>query len=103
MTASEQQLKMYSYSKAARLMNIGRDTLKKLIAQGLIGTVRIGKRNKITHAELIRFQTEKTVRSETITNKPTESRELWEQFFGRKKDISKQIDSKSLLDKIIRS
>ena len=47
--------KLFSISRAAKILGIGRDTLKKLIREGRIKSIRIGKRIKIPAIELFRF------------------------------------------------
>jgi excisionase family DNA binding protein len=48
-------LGLYSIHRASRLLNIGRDTLLSLIADGAIATVKIYDRQKISRQELTRF------------------------------------------------
>jgi excisionase family DNA binding protein len=54
-TQSLSSLKLLSISKAASLLGIGKDTLHQLIADGKIGTLQIGKGDKIPVRELERF------------------------------------------------
>ena len=51
----ETSIGLYSLSKAATLLKIGRDTLLTLIENGEIATVRVLGRLKISLAELLRF------------------------------------------------
>jgi excisionase family DNA binding protein len=51
----ETSVKLYSLSRAATLLGIGRDTLLTLIGNGEIATVRVVGRLKISLAELLRF------------------------------------------------
>jgi excisionase family DNA binding protein len=46
---------LYSYSKAAKKMNISYNTLLKLIENGKIAVVKIGNTTKIPHSEIERF------------------------------------------------
>ena len=59
------QLKFYSISAAARALSLGKDAVYKLVADGKLGYVEIGKRKKISYSELVRFQTE-TIKHEPI-------------------------------------
>ena len=51
----ETSIGLYSLSRAATLLRIGRDTLLTLIGNGEIKTVRVVGRLKISLAELLRF------------------------------------------------
>ena len=51
----ETSVKLYSLSRAATLLGIGRDKLLTLIENGEISTVRVVGRLKISLAELLRF------------------------------------------------
>ena len=51
----ETSVRLYSLSRAAVLLGIGRDTLLTLIDNGEISTVRVLGRLKISLAELLRF------------------------------------------------
>ena len=78
MEENNNNLKLYSLSEAAKLLGIGRDTLKSLIAKGKIGYIKSFKNKKISHIELERFIKESTVKVDvslsdnTITNKDIE-------------------------------
>ena len=50
------ELKLLSISEAARLLSLGRDTVKHFISSGKIGVIKTGKRLKIPYTELVRFQ-----------------------------------------------
>ncbi|MBI2417225.1 MAG: helix-turn-helix domain-containing protein [Ignavibacteriales bacterium] len=49
------QLQLYSINAAARVLHLGKDTVYKLVADGKIGYIAIGKRKKIPYQELVRF------------------------------------------------
>ena len=78
MEENNNNLKLYSLSEAAKLLGIGRDTLKSLIAKGKIGYIESFKHKKISHLELERFIKESTMKTDvslandTITNKDIE-------------------------------
>lgn len=52
------QLQLYSISAAAKVLHLGKDAMYKLVADGKIGYIEIGKRKKIPYQELVRFQNE---------------------------------------------
>lgn len=60
----DDELKLLSYSEAAKRMGIGRDTLRALISKGQLGLIRVGNRFKIPVREILRFIDENTVRIE---------------------------------------
>lgn len=78
MEALNNNLKLYSLSEAAKLLGIGRDTLKSLIAKGRIGYIKTLKNKKISHLELERFIKESIVKVDVnlsdsiITNRDIE-------------------------------
>jgi len=49
------EIKLYSISAAAKELSIRKNTLLDLISQGKIGIIEIGKRQKISHLELVQF------------------------------------------------
>jgi excisionase family DNA binding protein len=104
MLQTEDQLKLYSLSVAASLMGIGRDSLRKLISQGKIGYISIGKSKRIPHRELIRFQTDNTLRKIEPTTTNTESNSHFIKQINSKVHTRKSnFNSKELMDKILRS
>jgi excisionase family DNA binding protein len=58
-----EQFKLYSISKAAKQMSLGKDTLYDLIRSGKIGTVSVGKRKKIPASEIIHYIEENLIRN----------------------------------------
>lgn len=58
----DDELRLLSFSAAAKRMKIGRENLYDLIKHGKIGTIQIGKRSKIAVREILRFIDENTVR-----------------------------------------
>ena len=96
-------LKLYSLSEAAEALCIGRDAIRSLIATGKLGYVLVGNSKRIPHQELVRFQTEYTVRRVEIApaNKP--SKQDLKKMFGRR--ASKKLtafNSRGVLETIIR-
>ena len=100
----ETNFKLYSLSEAANALCIGRDTLRSLIAAGKIGFILVGNFKRIPHQELVRFQTEYTVRRVEIApaNKPSE--QDLKKMFGRKTlKKSSAFNCRGALENIIRN
>jgi excisionase family DNA binding protein len=100
----ETNLKLYSLSDAAEALCIGRDALRSLVAEGKIGCILVGNSKRIPYQELVRFQTEYTVRRvETFsTNKPSEQ-DLKKMFGTRMSMKSSTFNSRGVLENIIRN
>lgn len=56
----ENGLRLYSIHRAASLLHIGRDTLLTLIDRGEISTIDVLGRQKISLAELLKYENQKT-------------------------------------------
>jgi len=98
------QLKLYSLSEAATAMGIGRDTLRSLMSEGRIGYILVGNSKRIAHQELIRFQSENTIREvEPVQNKSVSNQDLQKMFKRKEHKAKPTFDSKQLLKKIIRN
>jgi excisionase family DNA binding protein len=99
------QLKLYSLSEAASVMGIGRDTLRSLLSEGRIGYILVGRSKRIAHQELIRFQSESTVReTEPVKSKLVSDQDLKKMFDSKNlKKVKPTFDSKQLLKKIMRN
>ena len=99
----ETTLKLYSLSEAAEALCVGRDALRSLIKAGKIGYVLVGNSKRIPHQELVRFQTEYTVRRVELTpaSRPSEQ-DLKKMFRGGALKISSAFNSRGKLDNIIR-
>jgi excisionase family DNA binding protein len=97
------ELKLYSIHAAARVLCIGRDTLCRLISEGKVGYIEIGKRKKIPHQELVRFQTESLIKKVEIKESSALSPMDIEMFFNRKKrPAPPSLDARKMLDEIIK-
>jgi excisionase family DNA binding protein len=48
----------HSPAEAADIFGIGRSTLYKLIAEGRLSVIKIGRSTKVPHTELVRLQQE---------------------------------------------
>jgi len=89
-------LRLYSLSQAAKMLGVGRDTLKSLIAQGKIGVIKILKQNKIADAELQRFITENT-KCETGPTTEINVKSFLNDSIGKKK-----INTESVFDTMMK-
>jgi excisionase family DNA binding protein len=99
----ETTLKLYSLSEAAEALCIGRDAMRSLIAAGKIGYVLVGNSKRIPRQELVRFQTEYTVRRVEIAQANKASEQDLKKMFRRgalKK--SSAFNSRGVLENIIR-
>jgi excisionase family DNA binding protein len=97
------QLKLYSLSEAASAMCIGRDTLRKLMSEGQIGYILVGNSKRISYQELVRFQSEKTLyKVEPIISNKFSGNDLGKMFRKRKPTSISKLNSKELLEEIIR-
>ena len=104
MSVESNQLKLYSLTEAAAVMDIGRDTLRSLLADGKIGFILVGRSKKIPYQELIRFQTESLVRQKQTQTNPTLSNAEINNLITRSVRRPKSnIDSKQILKDIIRN
>jgi len=103
MLQNEDQLKLYSINEAAKLMGIGRDNLRALISQGLIGYILLGKSKRIPHQELVRFQMENTIRKLEPININKNNSEFIQRNKSKNDQEKSNFESKELLDNILRS
>ncbi|MDR3593428.1 helix-turn-helix domain-containing protein [Clostridium sp.] len=99
---SSNQLKLYSLSEAAKVMGIGRDSLRNLIADGKIGTILVGNNKKISHQELIRFQLECTERKLEIRAKSYSEQDIEQTLYRKNKIRVKSIGGEEILNRILR-
>lgn len=85
-------------------MGIRRETVTTLMDEGEIGYIEIKKRKIISHRELVRFQTEKTVRRKEVeAEKVITSSEVLDFFQKPKKREIDSFNSKEFLENIIRN
>lgn len=103
MLQNEDQLKMYSINEAAKLMGIGRDNLRALISQGLIGYILLGKSKRIPYQELVRYQMENTIREVEPININKNNSEFIQRNKSKNDQENSNFESKELLDNILRS
>jgi len=100
----ENQLKLYSLSEAAAAMGIGRDTLRSLLAEGKIGYILVGRSKRIAHPELIRFQSENTIREvEPVQSKSVSNQDLQKMFKRKEHTAKPTFDRKQLLKQVIKN
>ena len=59
-------LQLYSFSRSAKLLGIGKETLKSLINDGKIGVIKINNRIKIAHSEIEEFIKSNSTREKSL-------------------------------------
>ena len=97
-------LKLYSLSEAAEALCIGRDALRSLVAAGKIGYILVGNSKRIPHQELVRFQTDNTVRKiEPTTTNTGNNTDIINKINSKVSTGKPNFNSKELLEKILRS
>ncbi len=96
-------LELLSITAAARKLAVGKDTLYNLITAGRIGYIEIGKRKKITHAELIRFQNESITKHTHLSAKePITAKDIDKIFQLNQRSNTKTLNGKEFLSTIMR-
>jgi excisionase family DNA binding protein len=96
------QLQLYSISAAARVLHIGKDTMYKLVADGKIGFIAIGRRKKIPYQELVRFQNETITRTPITPTGPSMSRKEIDDFLHKGKGHKRSLNGHEILKSIMR-
>jgi len=96
------QLKLYSISAAAKVLSLWKDTLYRLVADGKIGFIEIGKRKKIPYNELVRFQTESIQRVPAPNRERTMSNNEIEKFFNVNRAGKSSLNGKEILSAIMK-
>ena len=76
------RLKLYSISAAAKTLSLGKDRMYRLVEEGKIGYIEMGKRRKIPYQELVRFQNENTIQKCIPKTKYDSSKLLLEEISG---------------------
>lgn len=100
----EANLKLYSLSEAAEALSIGRDSLRKLVAEGRLGFILVGSSKRIPYQELVRFQTECTVRRVEPSPLSRLSKPDIKKMFARRGSTKSSVfDGRGVLDNIIRN
>jgi|GEM_PF-2649622 excisionase family DNA binding protein len=80
-------LKLHSVSASAKMLKISQDSLKKLIDQGRIGTLNLGKRRKIPEPEIIKFLEENTIREIKVETTHEANNVDIERFFYNNRNL----------------
>jgi excisionase family DNA binding protein len=96
------ELQLLSISMAAKKLEVGKESLYKLINGGTIGVIQIGRRRKIPLCELIRFQKENLLR-EKVSDKDSvlTSKEI-ENYFGLSKSrLNKSLNGVQILHQVM--
>ncbi len=71
MIIEDNDLELLSISKAARYLKINRGSIRDLINEGKIGTIRIRKSEKISKHELKKFVSENEIKEKRLIVNPT--------------------------------
>jgi len=96
------QLKLFSISAAAKALTIGKDRMNRLIEEGKIGYIEMGKRRKIPRQELVRFQNENTIQKCMPKTKYDASRLLGEEIYvSTGSRTSRKMDTRNDLKTIL--
>lgn len=95
-------LELLSISSAARKLAIGKDTMYRLINEGKIGFIQIGKRKKITFSELLRFQNDNTQKIQQQNTAEILSPLALNNIFNLNPKQNKTLNGKVILSKIMR-
>jgi len=96
------QLKLYSISAAAKVLAVGKDALYRLVADGKIGFIEIGKRKKIPFNELVRFQNENVKRLPTQNKDSIITKNEIERFFNINRTRKSSLNGKEILTAIMK-
>jgi len=93
------QLKLYSISAAARALCLGKDAVYRLVADGRIGFIEVGKRKKIPYQELVRFQVESLIRSDEIDGRIHSMAPLVQTILSPLRSKPNELDINSFINK----
>ena len=95
-------IKLYSISAAARALGLGKDAMYKLIADGIIGFIELGKRKKIPYQELVRFQNDSIKKLPLNNGEQLMTKNEIELFFNLNKSKKASLNGKDILQSIMR-
>ena len=98
----QNDIKLYSISKAAKEMGISRESVNALIAEGLLGVITIKKNKKISHLEIIKYQNENTIRTKDNYQSKIKNQSTLNGLFDNKVKTPAQNSGKEILENIIR-
>ncbi|MDR3668750.1 MAG: hypothetical protein P4L35_18075 [Ignavibacteriaceae bacterium] len=99
----ENQLRLYSISKAASILHINEESLNELIDMGQIGYLLIGKRKKIPYQELIRYEKNNLIlEKKSSTSEPLSPAELDRMLQGKKPNKNKTFNPREILNLIMK-
>jgi excisionase family DNA binding protein len=96
------QLKLYSISAAAKVLALGKDTLYRLVADGKVGFIEIGKRKKIPFNELVRFQHDNIKRKSEVHPSSLITKDEVIKFFNINHTQKKSLSGHEILQSIMR-
>jgi excisionase family DNA binding protein len=95
-------LKLYSINAAARVLCLGKDAVYKLVADGIIGFIEIGKRKKIPYQELVRFQSESVKKLPQNNGDQLMTKNEINKFFNLNRTKKVSLNGKDILQSIMR-
>lgn len=84
------QLQLYSINAAAKVLHLGKDAVYKLVDEGRLGYIPIGKRKKIPYEELVRFQSEDVIRDASRPNGKLMSNIEVDRFFNSRPRVMRK-------------
>jgi excisionase family DNA binding protein len=93
------QLILFSIAATARVLGLGKDAVYKLVADGRIGFIEVGKRKKIPYQELVRFQKESLKRSNEIDRSSHSMAQLVQTILSPLKSQPNDLDINSFINK----
>jgi excisionase family DNA binding protein len=96
------ELKLLSISAAAKILCLGKDAVYKLVADGKIGFIEIGKRKKITYHELVRFQKDNIKRLPEKTGDRLMTKNEINKFFNLNHSRKNSLNGQEILKSIMR-
>ena len=96
------QLQLYSINAAAKVLHLGKDAVYRLVADGRIGFIEVGKRKKIPYQELVRFQNDSIKKLPLNNGEQLMTKNEIELFFNLNKSKKASLNGKDILQSIMR-
>ena len=94
-------LQLYSFSRSAKMLGIGKDTLRLLIDSGRVGTIKINNRIKIAHSELQEFIQSNTIREKSLPDK-FDATAFFGSDFRKSDDKNNPVINKEMFQELIK-
>ena len=95
-------LELYSISAAAKVLVLGKDALYRLVADGKIGYIEIGKRKKIPYQELVRFQNDNVMRLPVANAERIISKREIDKFLNINRNQKSSLNGTEILKSIMK-